>query len=73
MFNCICDDTPLNINVLNADGRLVEQLSTPPNAVPSGLDVWTLDASDWNAGLYIIHVYPWPTATTTQHHWVKMR
>ena len=44
---------PLNINVFNADGRLVEQLS---NAVPSGLDVWTLDASDWNAGLYIIHV-----------------
>ena len=29
-------------NVFNADGRLVEQLS---NAVPSGLNVWTFDAS----------------------------
>ena len=59
---------PLNINVFNADGRLVEQRS---NAVPSGLDIWTLDASDWNAGLYIIHVTH--GEVTTQHHWVKMR
>ena len=59
---------PLNINVFNADGRLVEQLF---NAVPSGLNVWTLDASDWNAGLYIIHVTH--GEVTTQHHWVKMR
>ena len=59
---------PLNINVFNADGRLVEQLS---NAVPRGLDIWTLDASNWNAGLYIIHVTH--DEVTTQHHWVKMR
>ncbi len=60
--------TPLNILVYNADGRLVEQLS---NAAPSGLDNWTLDASDWNAGLYIIHITH--GEATTQHHWVKMR
>ena len=59
---------PLNIRVYNANGRLVERLS---NAVPSGLDVWTLDASRWNAGLYIIHIAQGDV--TTQHHWVKMR
>lgn len=60
--------TPLNIRVYNADGRLVQQLS---NATASGLDNWTLDASGWHAGLYIIHVTH--GEVTTQHHWVKMR
>ena len=60
--------TPLNISVYNADGRLVEQRS---DAVSSGLNVWTLDASSWHAGLYIILVTQ--DETTTQHHWVKLR
>ena len=59
---------PLNISVYNADGRLVQQRS---DAVSSGLNVWTLDASSWHAGLYIILVTQ--DETTTQHHWVKLR
>jgi len=53
---------------LNAEGRLVQEWTQASNGTEH---TWSLDASSWRAGFYIIRMNQ--GTSIRQHRWVKLK
>jgi hypothetical protein len=61
-------DAALFVQVYNADGRLVMDVSNQAQSMNGN---WQIDASSWPAGMYIVHVTQ--DGQTRRLPWVKVR
>ena len=59
---------PVTLQVLNAEGRLVQEWTQASNGT---MHTWSLDASSWRAGFYIIRMNQ--GTSIRQHRWVKLK